>query len=346
MLISLVIPVYNKEKFISDAIDSVLQQSFKDIEIILVNDGSTDNSAVVCKKYADEYENVRYIEQMNKGVSSARNNGINNAKGKYIMFLDADDYWVKDAFNIQIEKLLQSDIDIVMCSSYVSNVDRDRYGIDLALRDMLVPGHQLFPLAGTFAACIYKLQMLKDNDIFFDEGIGITEDQTFKVKALYAANQIRMMSHFLYIYCNTPGSIMHTHQINQFERVEVWKLARSWFQQHGQKEHLPQIMQYIDAKISARTLLYAKLYVQSGHSKEEMVEELKRIEGYDMLMKATAEQVMPYQKEELYMFQSETDKFVKMARLEGLKLKIGRCALSFKSVRGYRDKKRYPIIEI
>lgn len=345
MLISLIIPVYNAEKYIAEAIESVLQQPLKSIEIILVNDGSTDNSGSVCKKYADEYENIQYIEQENRGASAARNVGMENASGEYIMFLDADDKWVTNSLNVQIEQILKSGVDVVMCSGYLANVDRNRYSIDIQLRDALAPGHQIFPAAGTFAACIYRAQMLKDNDISFDEGVRFNEDQVFKIKSLYAADTVRMTSQFLYIYCKTPTSITQTVG-GGFDLVTVWEKAKEWFLEHGKKEHLPQLMQYTDTKITSRMLLSAKYFVQAGNGKEAMLEELKRMGGYDMLMKATIHQVMPYQKEELQWFQKDLDKFVRNARLEGLKIKVGRMALRVNVIRRWRDKKKYPITSI
>lgn len=346
LLISVIVPVYNKEKYIANAIESVLRQPFKNIEIILINDGATDGSSIICKKYANEYENIKYIEQTNKGASCARNLGMAHAKGKYIMFLDADDQWVPNVFDRYMEQILQTDVDIVMCSSYLSNIDRNRFAIDLQVRDLVVNGHQIFPMAGTFASCIYKHQMLKDNEIYFDEGIRISEDQLFKVKAFYAADQIRMVSRFLDIYNKTLGSIMHSCTIDQFDRVLVWQQSRDWFIKHGRKEHIQQLMHYVDTKISARMPLYAKLFVQMGHKKEEMIEELKRVNGYEMLLSVSSQQVMPYQVKELSMFQTDMDAFVKNARLEGLKLKVGRTILNINFIRRFRDKKKYPIESI
>ena len=93
---SVIIPVYQKGPFLKKCIESVLKQSFKDYEIILVDDGSTDNSSEICKNYSLKNENVFYYYKKNSGVSATRNFGINNAKNNYIAFIDADDFWEKD----------------------------------------------------------------------------------------------------------------------------------------------------------------------------------------------------------------------------------------------------------
>jgi len=101
MQVSVIIPLYNKEKFIKRALDSVLAQTFRDFEVIIVDDGSTDNSVDVVKKLNDD--RICLIQQENQGVSTARNTGIKNAKGKWIAFLDADDVWLPDNLMSHIE---------------------------------------------------------------------------------------------------------------------------------------------------------------------------------------------------------------------------------------------------
>ncbi len=92
MKVSVIIPVYNVEKYIDRCLISVLDQTWKELEIILVNDGSTDNSGVICDKYAQKDKRIRVIHKTNGGLSSARNTGNNVATGEYIMYLDSDDY--------------------------------------------------------------------------------------------------------------------------------------------------------------------------------------------------------------------------------------------------------------
>ncbi|TFE01706.1 glycosyltransferase family 2 protein [Jeotgalibacillus salarius] len=93
MKVSVIIPVYNVEKYLDECIKSVLKQDYHDMEILLINDGSTDNSLNICREYEQAYASVRVIDQPNKGLSGARNTGILEAKGKYLIFLDSDDYW-------------------------------------------------------------------------------------------------------------------------------------------------------------------------------------------------------------------------------------------------------------
>lgn len=115
-LISVIVPIYNAEKFLHYCIDSILNQSFVDFEILLVNDGSTDNSGKICDKYAEKDTRVKVLHKQNGGVSSARNAGIEAAQGEYICFVDSDDYLEKDYLEILIEtKKKFPDYDSVWC---------------------------------------------------------------------------------------------------------------------------------------------------------------------------------------------------------------------------------------
>lgn len=93
---SIIIPVYNTQKYLKKCIDSVLEQSFKDFEIVIINDGSVDDSELIINNYLKEHKNIKYIKQENKGLSLARNIGVENSEGEYILFLDSDDYINKD----------------------------------------------------------------------------------------------------------------------------------------------------------------------------------------------------------------------------------------------------------
>ena len=104
MLITVIIPVYKVEQYLVECIESVISQTYKDIEIILVDDGSPDNCPIICDQYAEQYSNIRVIHKENGGLSSARNRGLEVSNGEYIVFLDSDDILVETAIE-----------DIVMC---------------------------------------------------------------------------------------------------------------------------------------------------------------------------------------------------------------------------------------
>lgn len=97
-LLSIVVPVYDVEQYLPRCIDSILEQTFTDFELILVNDGSTDNCPIICDEYADKDDRIKVIHKENGGLSDARNTGINKASGKYISFIDSDDFIVENTY--------------------------------------------------------------------------------------------------------------------------------------------------------------------------------------------------------------------------------------------------------
>lgn len=113
--LSVIVPVYNVETYLKRCVDSILEQTFKEFEVILVDDGSLDNSSEICNKYSKSDKRVKVIHKKNGGLSSARNAGLNIAKGKYIAFIDSDDYISKDMFKTMINLAFSSNYDIVSC---------------------------------------------------------------------------------------------------------------------------------------------------------------------------------------------------------------------------------------
>jgi len=113
--LSIIVPVYNVEEYLCECIDSIINQTFRDFELILVNDGSTDNCGMICDSYAQIDSRVRIIHQENKGLSNARNTGIDIAKGQYIAFVDSDDFVDSNMYEIMVRELSERNIDMVVC---------------------------------------------------------------------------------------------------------------------------------------------------------------------------------------------------------------------------------------
>ena len=119
--ISVIVPVYNVEKYLVQCIESIKMQTFENWELILVDDGSQDNSGMICDEYAQKDNRIKVVHQKNRGVSTARNSGVKFATGKYISFVDSDDYIVPNFFEIMLEKLIAYKADMVRCGFYEFN---------------------------------------------------------------------------------------------------------------------------------------------------------------------------------------------------------------------------------
>ena len=118
-LVSVIVPVYNVEKYLPECIDSIVNQKYTNLEILLIDDGSTDNSGKICDEWVQKDGRIRVIHKENKGVSEARNTGIKECKGQLIGFVDADDWVEPEMYSILVDKLAESGADIVMCSFYL-----------------------------------------------------------------------------------------------------------------------------------------------------------------------------------------------------------------------------------
>ena len=117
-LISVIIPVYNVEKYLRECIDSVLNQSYQNLEIILVDDGSTDSSGEICDEYEKQDIRIRVIHQKNQGLSGARNTGFQNANGEYVYFLDSDDWIVPEAIKCLVKRAEEESADVVFFEAF------------------------------------------------------------------------------------------------------------------------------------------------------------------------------------------------------------------------------------
>lgn len=217
-MVSVVIPIYNVEKYLKKCIDSILNQSFNDFEIILVNDGSTDSSIEICNEYIEKDCRIILINKKNGGASSARNAGINVAKGKYVSFIDSDDCINDNYFNILVEKAEMNNCDVIVsgCKTIPNNVNIvPSYKLNTVLRgtDFILSSdnvHSKNELSAVFR-CLYRLKLIKQNEILFNEKIFIGEDIIFNLEVLVNSDRVMAIADILYYYTiNNPTSLMRS----------------------------------------------------------------------------------------------------------------------------------------
>ena len=162
--ISIIIPVYNSEKYLKKCLDSVFSQSYNNIEVIVVNDGSTDNSDIICKKYIEK-KNMIYIKIQHSGAPTARNIGLSMANGIFIMFFDSDDHLQPNAMESMYNKMKDEKADIVIGKSYVINETGKKLGIQnlYLCRNLTSQADSYFLIDPFPGNKLYKMELIKKN---------------------------------------------------------------------------------------------------------------------------------------------------------------------------------------
>lgn len=222
MLISVIIPVYNVEEYLHYAIESLEKQTYKNFEIILVNDGSTDNSGELCDEYSEKYSNVRVFHKENGGLSDARNFGVQKAKGEFITFLDPDDYL--EVYSLELLASIQEmqDCDIVSTrvkATELYNVYSNRSLTEEDIKNVIVMNRDIFleeafyDKVATVSACgkLYRKSIL---EIPFPKG-KIYEDLYIISEHVGKANKIVHTPIQIYNYYRRQGSIVNSKFISK-----------------------------------------------------------------------------------------------------------------------------------
>lgn len=213
-LISIIVPVYNVEKYLSKCLDSIVNQTYKNLEIILVDDGSTDNSGDICDEYANKDNRIKVIHKENGGLSDARNKGMNIAKGEYVGFVDSDDYIAKDMYEYLYAFAVKNDLDVAMCASCDVYEDKIIYpknfeSIILDKKEKIIENIFINPFGGAaVSVCskLFKYDVIKN--IRFDLG-KTYEDVYFLLKWIANTNKFGRCDKVKYYYVQRGESITH-----------------------------------------------------------------------------------------------------------------------------------------
>lgn len=210
VLVSVVVPVYNLEKYIENCLKSIVAQTYKNLEILCIDDGSTDGSADIIKSMAENDLRIKYVYQENAGVSAARNRGMNEATGKYLMFVDGDDYLHYQAVELFVREIEKSDCDVVCAHEvYTSNTDEKMQPVsEYKTREITV--EELFDnrknrsMGKSVWGKIFKTEIARRSR--FPVGISNGEDAYYIITLVENGVTLRCIDAGLYYYFNRPNS--------------------------------------------------------------------------------------------------------------------------------------------
>ena len=220
--ISVIVPVYNVEKYLAKCLDSLTKQTLKEIEIIIVNDGSLDNSQEIIDKYQKKYSNIKAYTKENGGLSDARNYGIKKASGQYLAFVDSDDYIDLTMLEKMYNNALEKDAEIVVCDTINVYENKEVYlHSNYHYADDNVKNYLLAPPM----ACIrlYKNNLFEDLE--FKRGL-FYEDLELTPKLVNKTQKISFLEEGLYYYVQRSGSIMKQKEFNS-ELLDIFSVLES-----------------------------------------------------------------------------------------------------------------------
>lgn len=234
-LVSIIVPVYNVEKYLARCVDSLIHQTYSNIEIILVDDGSTDSSGELCDKFVLSDPRITVVHKKNGGLSDARNTGIENASGEYLMFIDSDDFIMPEMIE-QLYKSSSDDNDLVICDfDYVNEVGKI---IDFREKNALKEGNWskeefwnfLFSTSHCVCVCVWNKLYKKDWFSYIRFKTGKHNEDAFIIKSIIdQVSNIKYISKKLYCYTQRSDSIMGNYSLKNLDSVEAFTLMGEEF---------------------------------------------------------------------------------------------------------------------
>ncbi len=239
-LISVIIPVYNVEKYLSDCLDSVLKQSYRNLEILLVDDGSTDRSGSICEEYTGKDKRIRVIHQENAGVSMARNTGITACRGDYVGFVDSDDLIHERMFERLLDELEKNQADLSVCdllrfkdeSELLQKREDENaiiYSKEQYLKKFFKIGSQTIEYYPWNK--LYKRSLLRDDQ--YPKGVRDGEDIFATLKAILRAEKIAAFDEKLYFYRENPNSVTASFSEKDLGLIDVWNQVYAYMQENA-----------------------------------------------------------------------------------------------------------------
>ncbi|MFR3920117.1 MAG: glycosyltransferase [Clostridia bacterium] len=268
--VSVVVPIYNVEKYIKKCMDSLVNQTLQEIQIIFVNDGSTDESGNIAKEYASKYPNkIIYLEKENGGLSDARNFGMRYAEGEYIAFLDSDDYVENTMYEEMYNKALQENSDYVECDflwEYPDKTKKDKRNSYNNKKEMLtnvrvVAWNKLI-----------KREILEKNNISFPKGLRY-EDIEFTYKLIPYLNKVSYVDKEFVHYVQRNNSIANVQNERTAEVFTIFDNIIKYYQEKGFYEEYKEELEYSYSRILLCSSLKRICKIKDSKTRKKLIKE-------------------------------------------------------------------------
>lgn len=281
--VSVIVPVYNEERYISSTLDSIINQNFKDFELIVVDDGSTDNTLnIVNDKLSDSKINHKIIHQENKGVSSARNRGIDESSGDYIVFVDADDYILTDhlsqlynpGYDFSLIQLVKKEGENTSSPHIYETEEMTTENFIKLELEMRIPFN--------FVQLSYNASIIKDNDLKFREDVTYGEDSDFAMRTLSYGDKIKISNEITYFYIQHQSSLINTSKLKRFDYVLVLEDLAEFYK----KQNLNELASLIYTSRIPRAIFgNMNYFFYNDYSFDEVIAKMKELDLFNKLSK-------------------------------------------------------------
>lgn len=290
-LVSVIVPVYNVEKYLERCVKTIIAQTYDHLEIILIDDGSTDSSGNICDRIASQDERIQVIHQKNQGLSAARNTGIDNCKGNYICFIDSDDYVHPDYVRYLYRNCIENDCEIAICGHFITEEDDYYKDIDWNRKSEIYSVHEILDMFYTewHGSIVIAWNKLYRRDcignIRFDNGF-IHEDEATTFKFLYNAKKIAFGKEVLYYYYSRPNSITGLpYNRRKLDILHAYENRLEFYKKHGEKKLYDRECQYYLSEILT---CYYKAYYRLSNDSETLSDlRLRYRKIYDLAERST-----------------------------------------------------------
>lgn len=277
--VSIILPIYNAEKTIARTIESIIKQTYKNIELILVNDGSEDESEKICLEYANKNANIKLFNKKNAGVSSARNFALGKATGKYVTFIDSDDCYHEKYVESMVYNLINKNVDMVICGYKRCNALKKKE-VSISLLDKvysqneynhLIEECQKKNLFNQVWNKIFLKNIIDKYSLCFDESLSLGEDFKFVINYIKYAKKVYITNDILYIYTNSIDGLNVKYRKNRlYINLDNLKLLEKYYQANLFNTN------YINKKYIL-TILSGIKNISANPNKKEIISELKEL---------------------------------------------------------------------
>lgn len=281
--VSVIVPVYNAEEYIGATLDSIINQDFNSYEVIVIDDGSTDSSPeIINEKLVKSTVDYKIIRQENSGVSSARNRGIEEAIGEYLVFIDADDYVTGN----HLSELYNGETDFSMVQFIKKENDKlsapHHFQVESMTCDEFIKKELRMEMPFNFWQLMYKSSLINENNIRFNPELIYGEDIDFALRALLWGDEVAISNEATYYYIQHSQSAIKTSEYRRFEVIQIFEDLAEFYRSHG-RDYLAELI--ITSRIPKAIFGNMNYFFYNNYDFDEVMSKMKELNLLEKLSK-------------------------------------------------------------